>query len=80
MDEKASYHFKRWLIQAVGGLVLIGMGLCFAIESAFLKQALNADSTWIWAGTGSLIVFNSGICLVADSVLHKIKYEQLKEM
>lgn len=56
---------RRWLLQAVGGLVLTGAGLSMAIEAGFRKWQ---GEPWILFGTISLFIFQSGLCLVADSV------------
>ncbi len=70
-----TYHYKRWLIQAPLGLVLIGMGLCFVAESTVLKHSDAATWEWVLAGTISLIVVNSGLCVFGDSILHRVRYE-----
>jgi hypothetical protein len=75
MPKTAQYHFRRWLIQAVGGLVTIGAGLSMAIDAGTVKAAGGA---WFWYGTAALVVFNSGICLVADAVAHRLRYEAMR--
>ena len=72
-----TYHFRRWLIQAPIGLVLIGMGLCFTIEAGFWKHQGASTWEWVLAGTGALIVLNSGISLFGDAILHRVRYERL---
>jgi hypothetical protein len=64
---KAKYH-KRWLVQAVSGLLLTSAGLCMTIEAGFLKSDGVSLLEWILAGTVSLIVFNAGLCLLIDSL------------
>lgn len=59
---------RRWLLQAVGGLVLTGAGLSMAIDAGFRKWQ---GEPWILFGTISLIIFQSGLCLVADSVRYR---------
>jgi hypothetical protein len=75
MQKTAVYYYRRWLIQAVGGLVTIGAGLSLAIDAGSGKAT---GQPWFWYGTAALVVFNSGICLVADAVLHRVRYEQMK--
>ncbi len=73
------YHKKRWLIQAVAGLIIIGFGLCLVVEAAFLKHEGAEFWTWVGAGTIALIVFNTGISLFVDSAIHKMKYDLINE-
>ncbi|MCE2833961.1 MAG: hypothetical protein ACK5VH_05060 [bacterium] len=56
---------RRWLLQAVGGLILTGTGLSMAIDAGFRKWQ---GDPWVFYGTVALIVFQSGLCLMADSV------------
>ncbi len=72
-------HYRRWLLQAPLGLVIIGFGACLIAESAHLKFSGADTFTWVAAGTGALIVFNSGLCIFGDSILHRIRYESAKE-
>jgi len=62
--------FKRWIIQAPIGLVLVGAGLCMAIDAGSVKAI---GGNWFFYGTFALVVFNSGICLVIDAVIRKIR-------
>jgi hypothetical protein len=77
MQKSAIYHFRRWFIQAVVGLVTIGAGLSLSIDAGSQKAL---GQPWFWYGTTALVVFNSGICLVADAVLHRIRYEQARAL
>ncbi len=61
---------KRWLIQAVVGLLLTGSGLSMAIDAGLTKMQ---GGNWFWYGTIALIVFQSGLCLLIDSVRFKNK-------
>lgn len=67
---KKSTGFKRWVIQAPVGLILIGAGLSMAIDAGNVKAA---GGNWFLYGTSALVVFNSGICLVIDAAIRKIK-------
>ncbi|MEO1254000.1 MAG: hypothetical protein AAFY41_03805 [Bacteroidota bacterium] len=69
--------YQKWKLFAPLGLVLVGMGLCFAIESAYLKWNGEPTITWVLFGTGSLVVFNSGLCFFGSAIIERIKY--LKE-
>ena len=55
---------KRWIIQAVSGLLLTGSGLSMSIDAGISK---SLGGEWFWYGTGALVVFQSGLCLVIDS-------------
>ncbi|HKK75795.1 MAG TPA: hypothetical protein VJ953_12030 [Saprospiraceae bacterium] len=75
---KAKRHYRRWLIQAPTGLVLIGFGASLVAEAAMTKY--SGASTWNWVayGTIALIVLNSGLSLFGDSILHRVRYENAK--
>jgi len=55
---------KRWIIQAVSGLLLTGSGLSMAIDAGMSK---SQGGEWFWYGTGALVFFQAGLCLVIDS-------------
>lgn len=55
---------KRWIIQAVSGILLTGSGLSMAIDAGISK---SQGGEWFWYGTGALVVFQAGLCLVIDS-------------
>lgn len=74
-----SYHYRRWIIQAPVGLVLIGMGLCFVVEAGLFKFRGAPTWQWVAAGTLALVVVNAGISLFGDAVLQRVRYERLKE-
>ena len=79
MENTAKKLYKRWLVLAPLGLILIGAGACCIAESAILKYAEATTWQWVMAGTGSLIVFNAGICLFGDAVIARVRYLQLKD-
>lgn len=64
---KADYQ-KRWLIQAVAGLLVVSAGLCMTIEAGFAKNSGALALEWIAFGTLALVVFNAGLCLLIDSL------------
>ena len=59
---------KRWIIQAVAGLLLTGSGLSMAIDAGICKMQ---GSEWFWYGTGALVVFQVGLCLMIDSARYR---------
>lgn len=71
----AKSNYRRWLIQAPVGLVLVGFGACLVAEAANLKFSGADTMTWVAAGTVALVVFNSGLCIFGDSILHRVRYE-----
>lgn len=77
-DKWENQHYKRWFWQAPLGLILVGMGLCFVAEAAYLKFGEAPTLTWVLAGTGALIVFNAGLCVFGDAILHRVRYENQK--
>ena len=58
-------YVMRWLMQAIGGLLLTGAGLCMAIDAGAVK---SQGGEWFGYGTLSLVVFQSGLCLMVDSL------------
>ena len=64
---------RRWLLQAVGGLLLTGAGLSMAIDAGITR--LEGDD-WFWYGTGALVVFQAGLCLMIDSLRFRIHSQQ----
>lgn len=75
---KATKHYRRWLIQAPTGLVLIGFGASLVAEAAMCKYSGAATWSWVLYGTVALVVLNSGLCLFGDSILHRMRYENAK--
>ncbi len=72
--------FYLWLIEAVGGLILIGLGLSLFGQSVIYKSRGESVKKWFLWGTVSLIVVNSGICIFGDAVKNRIKYENERQM
>jgi len=75
----AKQYYRRWLIRAPLGLVIIGFGACLIAEAAMKKYAGYATSEWVLWGTVALIVFNSGISVFGDAVLQRARYERARE-
>ena len=59
---------KRWLIQAISGILLTGTGLSMAIDAGFEKFQGNP---YLLYGTLSLIIFMAGINLIIDADNYK---------
>ncbi len=73
-------EFYKWLIESVGGLILIGFGLSLLGQSIIYKSRGDSLKKWFLWGTLSLIVINSGICIFGDSVKTRMIYETKKEV
>lgn len=67
--------FYIWLLEAVGGLLLIGAGLSVFGQAVIYKSKKEPLKKWFWWGTVSLIIFNAGICIFGDAVKTRIRYE-----
>lgn len=78
MMDKEKYY-RRWLLRAPAGLVLIGFGACLIAEAAMDKY--DGVPTWHWVayGTVALVVFNSGLSIFGDSILQRARYERTRE-
>ena len=68
--------FIKWLIESVGGLILIGFGLSLFGQAVIDKSKGESVKKWFLWGTISLIVFNAGICVFGDAVKTRIQYEK----
>lgn len=73
---KKNKHYRRWLLQAPLGLVILGFGACLIAEAAMLKYGGAPAWQWVAGGTVALVVFNSGLCIFGDSILHRVRYER----
>jgi hypothetical protein len=72
----AQTYYRRWLIRAPLGLVLVGFGACLIAESAMMKYAGLETWKWVLAGTCSLCVFNAGLSIFGDAILQRVRYER----
>lgn len=58
----------KWILLAVGGLLLNGTGLSLMGEAILRKAAPDAAfHDWFWLGTLSLVLVNAGICCVVEA-------------
>lgn len=73
-----SKYYKRWLLQAPLGLIIIGFGVCLIAEAAMVKYDNAPVWQWVSYGTIALVVFNSGLCIFGDSIIQRVHFEQLK--
>lgn len=58
----------KWIMLAVGGLLLNGTGLSLMGEAILRKAAPEASfHAWFWLGTLSIVLINAGICCVVEA-------------
>ncbi|MEL7247910.1 MAG: hypothetical protein AAFO03_05810 [Bacteroidota bacterium] len=69
-------YYRRWMLRAPLGLVLVGFGLSLVIEAGFYKHSGAATWEWVGFGTLALVVFNSGLCIFGDAILQRVRYER----
>jgi hypothetical protein len=70
--------YTKWLLSAVGGLMLIGFGLSVFSEAAHLKHVNAPFLRWFLLGTYSLIMINGGLCVFGQAIVFKMKMENKK--
>jgi hypothetical protein len=68
-------EFYKWLIESVGGLILIGFGLSLFGQAVIYKSRNESLKKWFWWGTLSLIVINAGVCIFGDAVKQSVRHE-----
>ena len=64
----------KWLLYAVGGLMVFGFGLSLLGEAIIAKYTNN--DYWIAWGTSALVVTNSGLCLFGQAVVERVKLKR----
>jgi hypothetical protein len=70
--------YTKWLLSAIGGLLLIGFGLSVFSEAANLKHTNAPFLRWFLLGSYSLIMINGGLCVFGQAIIFKIKIENKK--
>jgi len=73
MKKASPSTYRKWMILAIAGLLLIGFGVSLVGESILIKS--QTDNFWIWGawGTLALIVLNAGVSLFGQAVIERIK-------
>lgn len=74
MDQKKAIK-KKWLLYAVGGLILVGLGLSLFGHAIILKYDQARFLVWFGAGTLSLVLINAGISVFGQAVVFKVKLD-----
>lgn len=70
--------YTKWLISAIGGLAMIGFGLCIFSEAANLKHTGAPFLRWFLLGSYSLIMINGGLSIFGKAIIYKIRLENKK--
>jgi hypothetical protein len=71
--------YRKWLIMAPLGLVLIGAGLSLFGEALILKYQQVSFGHWFAYGTLSLFVFNAGLSVFGEAVVCRSRYKALQD-
>lgn len=66
-------NYRRWMLQAVAGILLFNAGICMICECTILKYEGAPLLEWMWKGTVSLSVFTAGMCLFVDSLRYRLR-------
>jgi uncharacterized membrane protein YczE len=69
--------YKKWLIYAIGGLLLMGFGLSLFGEAVIQKLEKAPFWDWFAYGTLSLVVFNAGVSVFGQAVIYRVRMEKL---
>ncbi len=70
--------YTKWLICAIGGLLIIGFGLCLFSEAGHLKHTNEPFLRWFLLGTYSLIMINGGLAIFGQAIIFKVKMANKK--
>jgi hypothetical protein len=70
--------YTKWLLSAIGGLILIGFGLSIFSEAANLKHTNAPFLRWFLMGSYSLIMINGGLCVFGQAIVFKVRMENKK--
>lgn len=70
---------KKWLIFAVGSLLMLGSGLSLFGEALLRKWDNAPFLEWFLWGTFALLVFNAGVSLFGQAVIYRMKIEQKRK-
>lgn len=79
MADSKKQLFRKWLITAPFGLVLVGAGLSVFGEALLIKWEQRPFWDWFWWGTAGLVLINAGISLVAQAVIFRVRYEHARK-
>lgn len=66
---------NSWLIFAISGLILVGLGLSIVGEAIILKSTQQA---FFVVGTLGLIAFNAGLSIFGQAVIFRYRYLKAK--
>jgi hypothetical protein len=63
---------KKWLIHAVGGILLMGFGLSLLGEATILKMREVPWLNWFATGTIALVLVFGGLSIFGQAVVYKV--------
>lgn len=72
---------KKWRRRAIGGVILVGLGINFLGEAIIAKgnpppdPALGHMAYWFWIGLFGIAAVNAGICCIADAAKQRFWME-----
>jgi hypothetical protein len=66
---------NSWLLFAISGLILVGLGLSIVGEAIILKSTQQA---YFVVGTLGLIAFNAGLSIFGQAVIFRYRYLKAK--
>ncbi|MFP4643328.1 MAG: hypothetical protein ACLFM0_03115 [Spirochaetales bacterium] len=67
-------HLKlKWLVFAIGGLILIGAGVSITGQAIIVKSQAESAGEWFAMGTAGLVVLNSGVSVFGQSIVYRIQ-------
>ena len=69
---------KKWLIHAVGGILLMGFGLSLLGEATIMKMNDSPWLNWFATGTIALVLVFGGLSLFGQAIVYKVAIYQKK--
>jgi ABC-type siderophore export system fused ATPase/permease subunit len=70
--------YTKWLLSAIGSLLLVGFGLSIFSEAVNLKHTNAPFLRWFLIGAYSLIIINGGLCIFGQAIIFKVRIENKK--
>ena len=71
-------NYRKWLITAPLGLVLVGAGLSLLGDAIGYRSSGAPFWHWFAYGTLALSVFNAGLSIFGQAVIFRVRYEMEK--
>lgn len=80
-SSQSRIYRKKWLVRAISGVTLVGLGINFLGEAIIAKgnpppdAGLGHMAYWFWVGLFGLAALNAGICFLADAAKQRFWME-----